>query len=370
MILTALALYFQFDRKFQTWILETFPQYGTGLTRFEDNQFIQTQLQNLKQPMTSDIMTNDPNSYPLAPELILGGQWFNSPPLTLKELKGKVVLVDFWTYTCINCIRTLPYLRMWHEKYAAQGLIIIGVHSPEFEFEKNPDNLKKAIQDYGLKYPIMQDNNFATWNAYQNHYWPAKYLVDKDGRIRYTHFGEGNYNQTEAMIQTLLKETGVKVTSNIKNPDYQIYSRTPELYLGLNRIEYLVSPEKIIPNQPQTFTLPHEIPLHHFALEGKWTITNERAIPSMGSKLILNFESKDIFLVVRPRNPKQEGKIDVLLDGDPLVSPDCELCNNPVDIVINEDRLYELYKLSNPDQHTLTLEFLDSNLELYAFTFG
>src|SRR3989344_3432578 len=188
----SLAIFFNFDRKFQTYILDKFPNYGIGLTSFEDNSLIKDRLKNLRGDGINDEDMGKPmfnlldDSGVNAPGLIQGGDWFNTKPLTLKELRGKVVMVDFWTYTCINCIRTLPYLKNWHEKYASKGLVIIGVHTPEFEFEKSAENVQKAIQDFGIKYPVMQDNNFATWRAYDNHYWPAKYIVDKNGKIRYT----------------------------------------------------------------------------------------------------------------------------------------------------------------------------------------
>src|SRR3989344_9651039 len=175
MILTALAIATNLDRKFQTYILTTFPQYGVGLTKLEDNPIVKKQL--------VDMQTNDRQT---APELTAGGQWFNSEPLTLSQLKGKVVLVDFWTYTCINCIRTLPYLKNWYAKYKDKGFVIIGVHTPEFEFEKDASNVARAIADFGLEYPVMQDNDYATWRAYDNRYWAAKYLIDKEGKIRYT----------------------------------------------------------------------------------------------------------------------------------------------------------------------------------------
>ena len=193
MILTAIGIFFNIDRRFQVYILDKFPGYGTGLTSFEDNSAVKNQLENLFNRNTNAKDTEKPISdlkddFGKAPELIPGGEWFNSDPLQLSSLRGKVVLIDFWTYTCINCIRTLPYLKQWHEKYKDEGLVIIGVHSPEFEFEKNPDNLQKAINDFKIEYPIMQDNDFSTWTAYNNRYWPAKYLIDKDGNVRYTHF--------------------------------------------------------------------------------------------------------------------------------------------------------------------------------------
>lgn len=338
MVLTAMALYFNLDRKLQTYILQTFPSYGAGLTRLEDNPIVQKQLGQLKttpmpaskigQPMNEFLPSTLPD-YGSAPELIPGGQWFNSQPLKLSELKGKVVLIDFWTYTCINCIRTLPYLKVWDAKYRDKGLVIIGVHTPEFEFEKNPDNVAKAIADFGLKYPVMQDNAYATWNAYSNRYWPAKYLIDKDGRIRYTHFGEGKYDATEKIIQQLLA-----VDMPISNPAYNITARTPELYLGSAR---RVS--------------------GYFTTAGDWNYSAEYANPQTGATLTLNFEAKDVFLVMAPR--QLAGQVKVFLDD-----------NFQNTISVDSDKLYDLIRLPAPGRHQLRLEFLDSNVDLFAFTFG
>lgn len=275
------------------------------------------------------------------PELIVGGRWFNLPPgvqgLTLYGLRGKVVLVDFWTYTCINCIRTLPHLKSWHEKYgstslttSSPGLVIIGVHTPEFEFEKNPANVAKAIADFGIKYPVMQDNDYATWQAYANRYWPAKYFIDREGKIRFTHFGEGDYDESEKMIQQLLH-----IDISISNPDYTISARTPELYLGSSRAES-----------------------GFFTLDGQWDQSPEYNRPQSGSTLTLPFEAKDAFLVMRPKIGKP-GKVKVILDGRETQA-----------ISVDTDKLYQLVKLDSSGHHTLKLEFPDSNLELYAFTFG
>jgi cytochrome c biogenesis protein CcdA/thiol-disulfide isomerase/thioredoxin len=369
MLLTALAILNSWDRKFQTYILETFPSYGTGLTILEDNAIVRNQLDTLKggSPMLTDLLSEN---YGNAPEFIPGGQWFNSQPLSMRELRGKVVLVDFWTYTCINCIRTLPYLTSWHEKYKDKGLVIVGVHTPEFEFEKNPDNVKKAIQDFGIQYPVMQDNNYATWQAYTNRYWPAKYMTDKNGKIRYTHFGEGDYDETEKMIQKLLEETGVTVDEQVANPTYQVQSRTPETYLGYERMAGLVSPERVVPNKATTFTTPVNIQSNRFALHGTWTIGAERAMPTTGATLTYHFEAAEVFLVIRPNTPGAAGGIRVYLDDVPV--PDVYKGEDVQggNVKINEDRLYKLIKLPAPGRHILKLEVLDGDIELYAFTFG
>src|SRR3989344_3629727 len=343
MILTAIAIYFNLDRKFQTYVLQVFPKYGAGLTQLEDNPGVKRQLDQLRTtPMPTDKIGRPMNEftdsqlsdYSPAPELIPGGEWFNLPAgrqaVSIQDLRGKVVLVDFWTYTCINCIRTLPYLKSWHEKYSEKGLVIIGVHTPEFEFEKNPINVQKAVSDFGLKYPVMQDNDYATWRAYSNRYWPAKYLIDKTGHIRYAHFGEGEYDTTEKAIQQLLS-----LDMPVSNPTYQITARTPELYLGSAR----------------------RVP-GYFTTSGQWNYSPQYANPKTSATLTLDFEAKDVFLVMRPAKTSP-GQVKVYLDEQFQSS-----------IIVDSDKLYELIKLSQPGKHTLRLEFLDSNLELYAFTFG
>ncbi|OGM14947.1 hypothetical protein A3A76_05665 [Candidatus Woesebacteria bacterium RIFCSPLOWO2_01_FULL_39_23] len=310
-----------------------------------------------------------------APELIPGGKWFNlstgSRSLTLKELRGKVIMVDFWTYTCVNCIRTLPYLCNWDKKYKDKGLVIIGVHTPEFEFEKNPENVKKAIADFDLKYPTMQDNAYATWQAYNNHYWPAKYLVDKDGVIRYTHFGEGDYDETEEVIQKLLRDAGQIIHDPIDNPTYDIKSRTPELYIGYSRMGYFTSGDQIALNTKKVYKFPDQIALHHFAFAGNWLIENERSTAYPGAALTLAFEALKVFLVMKPfAKPKgSKSKVQVYLDSKLLKGGEMGKDVKEGLVLVDKDKLYELINLHNPGQHTLKLIFID-NTQLYAFTFG
>lgn len=372
MILTAISIYLNIDRKFQSFIINKFPQYGAGLTKFENNPYVLKELDKLQnkpvEKKEEKSMLDDLSPFVNAPEFIPGGKWFNTSPLTIKELRGKVVLVDFWTYTCINCIRTLPYLKTWHEKYKDKGLVIVGVHTPEFEFEKEEKNVQKALHDFGITYPVMQDNDYATWNAYANRYWPAKYFIDKNGKIRFNHFGEGEYNESEKMIQTLLKETGAEVNSETANPAYQIFAVTPETYLGYKRMEFLESPENVSEDKLVKYTFPDKLGRNKFALNGGWNIGGERATPTGGSTLILNFEAKEVFLVMRPK--KDNGQVKVTLDGK-IVNSDIngEDVKNGV-VEVNSDRLYKLIKLDSPGPHVLQLDFLDDNSELYAFTFG
>lgn len=374
MMLTSIGIFFNVDRTFQAYILERFPQYGTGLTQFEDNEFVEERLdvlesnggfekEDMGKPM-SDFLENMGK----APELIQGGVWFNSEPLKLSGLKGEVVLVDFWTYTCINCIRTLPYLRDWHGSYADDGLVIIGVHTPEFEFEKDAGNLKEAIEDFGLEYPIMQDNDYATWRAYENRYWPAKYLIDKDGNIRYTHFGEGAYDETERNIQRLLNEAGAYVGEDIDNPEYSVESRTPEIYLGYKRIQYYQTPEQLVLDEAKEYQAGEGLARNRFSFDGEWVIGEEYAMPHEGAELNLDFEAKEVFLVMRAEEGG-EGTVRVFLDDEPVSEYGGGEVEDGV-VAVSSDRLYELVKLDTSGHHRLKLEFLDANLQLFAFTFG
>ena len=374
MILTAIAIATGFDRQLQVYVLDKFPNWGVGLTRLEDREDVKKELQGINgQPIREEDMGKPSfmllDDLGTAPELIPGGEWLNSAPLKLNELRGKVVLIDFWTYSCINCIRTLPYLRTWNDLYAKEGLVIIGVHTPEFEFEKNVTNVKNAVADFKIKYPVVQDNNFQTWNAYNNHYWPAKYLIDKDGRIRYTHFGEGAYDETEQAIQTLLTETGKTIAVKIDNPQYQVQARTPELYLGQARVTALASPQAIVIDKPLQFTVPASLGANKFAYGGIWTIGLERAIPDPDSALVLNFDAKDVYLVMRPKTLGLRGQIRVTLD-DQLVTTGAGADVKTGFVTVNEDRLYHLIELDSAGKHQLKLEFLNDNVELFAFTFG
>lgn len=379
MILTALAIFFNLDRKFQTFVLNTFPSYGTGLTKFEDIPLIHDALNGFSgQPVGSEDMgkptfdMTGEKSGPAAPEIVSQGQWFNSEPLKLAELKGKVVLIDFWTYSCINCQRTFPYLKDWNAKYKDKGLVIIGVHAPEFEFEKNPQNVEKALKDFGITWPVVQDNDFATWRAYNNRYWPAKYFIDKDGKIRYTHFGEGEYDESERVIQELLKETGEDVSSmQVNNPQYQVSAASPETYLGYDRMEYLVPTQEISENSNFNYVAPSSVPLNKFAFSGVWNVMNEYSSAQKGSQLLIKFDAKEVYLVMRPKDGSKPGKVKVYLD-DKLVS-DSGVAGESVvnnEINVTQDTLYKLIKLPTQGQHILKLEFLDGNTEAYAFTFG
>jgi thiol-disulfide isomerase/thioredoxin len=287
----------------------------------------------------------------------------------MQSLRGKVIVVDFWTYTCINCIRTLPYVKTWWAKYKDKGLVIVGVHTPEFEFEKNADNVAKAIKDFGIEYPVMQDNNYATWNAFTNQYWPAEYFIDKNGKIRFTHFGEGNYNESEGYIQTLLAETGVTNEPKINNAEYQIYAETPETYVGYNRMAGISEQQTVQPDKIATYTLPTSLSANTFAFGGGWNVGAEQTIPSSNATLSYHFSAKNVYLVMRPHAEGATAKVTVVLDGKDVGASAGSDVKNGV-VTVDTDRLYTLINLAQPGDHTVTLQFQDGNAELFAFTFG
>ncbi|HYD35739.1 MAG TPA: cytochrome c biogenesis protein DipZ [Vitreimonas sp.] len=377
MIAIAVALFMNWDRQFQTWVLSTFPGYGVGLTRFEATPQVEEQLRRLDGTQAPD-QTGDQFGFRLpqslsqpgkpAPDVTEGGSWLNSAPLSLAELKGKVVLIDFWTYSCINCIRTLPYLRGWHEKYADQGLVIIGVHTPEFEFEKKTTNVEMAIADFELKYPVVQDNEFKIWKAYENRFWPAKYLIDAQGNIRYFHSGEGAYDETEAAIQFLLKEAGSSSVSNSltesAEPSFHRY-QTPETYLGYVRHQFFANSFDLKKDGVKGY---QAVPLdtHYWTLDGQWRITREYTEPVQApATLRLQFTGKEVYLVMGADHPteflvKVNGQLQFLGED---VSPDGKGS-------VAEHRLYKLVK--SPELlENATLELvLSPGIKAFAFTFG
>ena len=307
-----------------------------------------------------------------APDFVGTQEWFNTPgdkPLSIGALRGDVVLVDFWTYTCINCIRTLPYLEAWYRKYHRGGFEIVGVHTPEFPFEREAANVDRAIGDFGITYPVVQDNDAMTWTAYHNQYWPADYLIDASGRVRLVHFGEGAYSETEAAIRSLLAEAGHKklgerAHARVQRPDPH---STPESYLGAARAEGFAN-GPILPGA-QTFD---EIPASQLAGDqlaygGDWAIAHDSATAGQGASLELNFTARRVFLVLG--SPGEARKMQVLLDGKPipnsLAGPDV---HNGVATISNQ-RLYRLVDLPHPESHVLTLH-PQQGIQGYAFTFG
>jgi thiol-disulfide isomerase/thioredoxin len=305
-----------------------------------------------------------------APEITGITNWINSDPVTMASLRGKVVLIDFWTYTCINCIRTLPYVTSWYEKYKDDNFVVIGVHSPEFEFEKNTANVENAATQYGITYPIAQDNDFKTWDAYNNKYWPAHYLVDANGNIRYVHFGEGKYDETEKAIQKLIEEAGKNVSSTeltTMEDQSPRFKQTPETYLGSRRVERFESnlPFK---NGVQSYTFPSSVSLDSFAYAGDWKIENQYSETVQNAKLLMQFEGNKVFLVMHTTVGNE--KVTVYLDNKIIPADVSGVDVKDGVITLDEPRLYELVDLKgNRGTHLLRLEF-SNGVQLYAFTFG
>jgi thiol-disulfide isomerase/thioredoxin len=312
----------------------------------------------------------------------LGGavQWLNSPPLTAEALKGKVVLVDFWTYSCINCLRAIPYVRAWAERYKDQGLVVIGVHAPEFAFEKNINNVRKAVADLGITYPVAIDNDYAIWRAFNNEYWPAHYFIDAEGRIRHHHFGEGDYEGSERVIQDLLAEAGrtalpagivaVKASGAEAASDTDDV-RSPETYVGYDRAENFISPGGAVQNAPHSYSTGAPR-LNEWGLAGDWTIGSEHAMLNQkGGSLVYRFHARDLHLVLGPATPGHPVHFRVTIDGAaPGASHGADIDADGAGVVTDE-RLYQLVRQSGAiADRTFEIRFLDPDVEVYAFTFG
>lgn len=372
MILTAIGIYFNIDRRFQTYILDVFPSYGTGLTRIEDNSAVLKKLDEMQDAPSRDRLLPD-QSFP-APNPTFEGatRWLQSQPLSLSdELKGKVVLVDFWTYTCINCIRTFPYLKSWYKEYKDDGFVIVGVHTPEFEFEKDTDNVEQAMKDFGIEYPVVQDNDYRIWQSYENRYWPAHYLIDREGKVRYTHFGEGKYDETEDVIRTLLKEGGTVTSQPLHIPDETPETvRTPESYLGYARIDRFFNQGGIAQDRQARYTMPSSLPLHSQGFGGKWTFRPEHAESADMSQLNIHFQGKEVYLVMKPSQTGNKAYVEVFLDGRkiPAVYSGTDVNNGKV--TVEAHRLYRLVSLPQAGSHVLQLKFTTQPIQVFAFTFG
>ena len=309
-----------------------------------------------------------------APELIGIDHWLNSKPLTLTSLteQKKVVLIDFWTYSCINCVRTLPYLKEWHRKYADKGLVIIGVHTPEFPFEKNIDNIKKAVQSEGVTYPVVVDNHQETWLAFNNMYWPAHYLIDKQGDIVYTHFGEGSYDITENNIRYLLGLDTMpsKTSTNAEDLKIQFNRQSPETYLGIDRTQNFESRENMILDKEMNFTYPSSLPLDSWALSGLWEIHNDHIIAkNSNSRLKFNFQGKKVYLVMSSPQANQPITVKIYLNGQPVAKyGGKDVFDNQ--ITVKNSTLYELINLHDQSSGVVEIIPQTPGLEAYAFTFG
>jgi thiol-disulfide isomerase/thioredoxin len=315
------------------------------------------------------------------PSLSGAVEWLNSPPLTVEALRGKVVLVDFWTYSCINCLRAIPYVRAWAEKYKDQGLVVIGVHAPEFAFEKNIDNVRRAAKDLKLDYPIAIDNDYAIWRGFDNQYWPAHYFVDAQGRIRHHHFGEGEYDQSEKVIQQLLAEAGKdNVARDVVKVDAQGAEaapdlddvRSPETYIGYQRAENFASPGGAEPDKRASYAAASDLRLNQWALAGDWTIGGERAVLNApNGRIVYRFHARDLHLVLGPGADGKPVRFRVSIDGKPPQGDHGADIDDAGDGVVTEQRLYQLVRQGKTiADHEFAIEFLDPGAQAFAFTFG
>ncbi len=368
LIVTALLFQFGVFKDIEIWFVENTAfgnlgvdiesaLFGEGVEEERSRQALEERGDNL--PTLPDLGS--------APELVGLGSWHNSEPLTLEELRGKVVLVDFWTYSCINCIRTLPYLRQYWDKYQDTPFVLLGVHTPEFVFEKSESNVAAAIDRHDLTYPIAQDNDYGTWKAFDNHYWPAKYLIDAEGNIRYVHFGEGDYDETDLAIQSLLAEIGVEVDEMavVENPDTSgNRRRSPETYLGERSWQAFQNVDGRPTEDVMTYVLPEEIRNDHYALEGMWQLVDgeKQVLRSETGTIVMRFTGDEINLVMG-----QE-------DFDPARSflPTATVSVDGEEVQTFGIDRYDLFSLWKGEygEHVITITIEGAGTEAYAFTFG
>ncbi len=308
-------------------------------------------------------------------------EWLKSAPLAAPDLRGKVVLIDFWTYTCINWLRTAPYVRAWAEKYKDQGLVVIGVHAPEFAFEKNPNNVRWAVKEMRLDYPVAVDNEHIIWRAFKNQYWPALYFIDAQGRVRHHHFGEGSYEQSEMIIQRLLAEAG---TDGIDREPVSVDARgieaaadwrslkSAENYVGYERTQNFASPGGAVADKPRMYQPPGMLRLNEWALSGDWTVAKANAVLNQpNGRVTYRFHARDLHLVMGPATPGASVRFRVLIDGQPPGSAHGVDVDEQGNGTVTEQRLYQLIRQSKPiSDRQFEIEFLGPGVEAFAFTFG
>jgi len=351
---TATAIAFGADRRLQTFV----PGYTEALQeRIERSDAAERELARLNDVERVADREGELEDFGQAPEVAGSGVWLNTPgggALTLASLRGRVVVLDFWTYSCINCLRTLPYLKAWDSSYRKDGLTILGVHTPEFAFERKAANVRGAVRDLGIRYPVALDNNFGTWNAWGNRYWPAKYLIDRRGHVRYAHFGEGEYDRTEQVIRQLLGEDVGSATVAVRGANSPSREPiTPETYLGHERLDRYLGSE-IVRDRETDYRLPtRTLPASTLAYGGRVRVEAERIVAGRGASLRLSFRARDVHLVLGGR-----GRVEVLVDGKAL---------RPV--AVRGDRLYTLVRGARVRDGRLELRF-SPGVSAYAFTFG
>ncbi len=314
------------------------------------------------------------------PPLTGVGPWINSPPLTREQLKGKVVVIDFWTYSCINCIRSIPYVRAWYDRYKDDGLVVIGVHAPEFAFERDFANVKKAVADLGIRYPVALDNDLSLWRALKNNYWPAHYFIDAQGRVRYHHHGEGSYVESERVIRQLLTEAGHPPSARMAGAQTGEAAemaasgkvRSPETYVGYFRSDRFASPGGEARDEPKTYSIPARLDLNDWALGGRWNVGRQAATAlSPGSKIAFRFHARDVHLVLGPAADGRPVRFRVTIDGKaPAGSAGSDVGANGSGVVDSE-RLYQLVRQEGDvKDRTFTIQFLDPGVRAFSFTFG
>jgi cytochrome c biogenesis protein CcdA/thiol-disulfide isomerase/thioredoxin len=308
-------------------------------------------------------------------------EWLNSPPLTADGLRGHVVVIDFWTYSCINCLRALPYVKAWYEKYRDKGLIVIGIHAPEFAFEKDLKNVRREVKELGVTYPVAVDNDYKLWRAFGNEYWPAHYFVDASGNIRHTHFGEGEYDESERVIQQLLGEAGgasmptdlVSATgTGAALASDEVHVLSPETYIGHSRAENFASPGGQVAGVAHDYTVPQKLSLNEWALGGKWTVDEENAAADAAqTRIAFHFQARDLHLVLGPGPDGKPVRFRVRLDGKPPGDDHGADVDADGNGTVTEERLYQLIRQSaEVRDRTFEIEFLDPGVVGYAFTFG
>ncbi len=315
------------------------------------------------------------------PALDGANEWLNSPPLTAAGLRGKVVLVDFWTYTCINWLRTLPYIRAWAEKYKDHGLVVIGVHTPEFTIETNVENVRRAVKDRRIEYPVAIDNDYAIWGAFNNHYWPAAYFVDAQGRIRHHQFGEGDYERSEMILQQLLAETGMGgIGDELVSVDARGAEaaadwgslKSPENYVGYARTENFASPGGIVVDKRHVYAAPAQLSLNQWSLSGDWTVEKQATVLNEANgRIAYRFHARDLHLVMGPATPGASVRFRVLIDGQPPKAARGIDVDDQGNGTASEQRLYQLIRQPKPIvDRQFEIEFIDPGVEAFAFTFG
>ncbi|HEV7432097.1 MAG TPA: cytochrome c biogenesis protein DipZ, partial [Steroidobacteraceae bacterium] len=316
------------------------------------------------------------------PSLAGASSWLNSPALTPALLRGKVVLVDFWTYSCINCLRSLPYVKAWYDKYKSHGLVVIGVHAPEFAFEKDPGNVRRAVAELGVTYPVALDNSYAIWQGFNNQYWPAHYFIDSSGRIRGHHFGEGEYAQSEQTLRRLLTDAGytdlpaagaeTERALGVQAAGDEQHVRSPETYIGYDRAARFASPGGALAERARIYAAPSALALNQWALGGDWTVASEKAaLTKAPGKIVYRFYARDLHLVLGAGAIGRPVRFRVQLDGaDPGTNHGADTDTSGLGVV-KEQRLYQLIRQANDVQdHVFSIEFLDSGVQAYSFTFG